>query len=190
MIHTYCFNYHHHIISSKLILNSSFNWPKIKKIAVFFILNAKYYKKNILLFYIIVNLSFSDVIITHNKEMYNYQILKFSIRSNKINNFFNNFINVYLPILDGNQNLIKKVAVNNIETFNCFLYRINYFNFPLVPESDFLCYSNEYISNLINNYQVRFDVYVKFINFTKNSLEFLFRLYKFPVIAIILKNRK
>jgi hypothetical protein len=147
MFEQYFFYYHQSIISSKILLKPYVNFPKIKKVVVFFILNTHYYKKNILLFYIIVNLCFYRVTVSHTREINNYQILKFSLKKKKITEFFNNFITVYLPTLDFNQNLIKKSTLNNTTKFSNFLYRICYSHFPVIPESEFLCYTNEYIYN-------------------------------------------
>jgi hypothetical protein len=147
MFEQYCFCYHQSIISSKITLKPYFSFPKIKKIVVFFILNTKYYKKNILLFYIIVNLCFYQTTVSHTKEINNYHIFKFSLQKRKVTQFFNSFINVYLPTLSFNQNLIKKSSLDNTEKFSSFIYRICYFNFPVVPETEFLCYTNEHIYN-------------------------------------------
>ena len=188
MSENYCFNYQRYITSSKLLLKIQHNFPKLKKIVVFFIINIKHYKKNILLFYIIVNLCFICNILLFNKEKNNYQVLKFSLRKLKIINFLNNFINIYLPILDGNQNIIKKNIIKNIINKNFLLYRFNYFNFPTIYESSFLCYTNENIYNLINNYQIQLDIYLKTFYFIKNSLEFLLRIYRFPIKIQVLNN--
>ena len=181
MFEQHCFQYHQSIISSKILLKPYSSFPKIKKIVVFFILNTKYYKKNSLLFYIIVNLCFYRTNASYKQEVNNYQVLKFSLQKRKIAEFFNSFITVYLPVLDFNQNLIKKSALNNNRKSSSFLYRICYSNFPVIPESDFLCYTNEYIYNWISGYQIRFDMYLKSMYFVKNSLGFLFRLRRFPI---------
>ena len=145
MFEQHCFFYNQSIISSKITLKPYSNFPKIKKIVVFFILNTKYYKKNILLFFIIVNLCFYRATVSNIREVCNYQILKFSLRKRKITEFFNNFITVYLPTFDSNKNIIKKSVLNNNTKSGNFLYRICYANFPVIPESEFLCYTNEYI---------------------------------------------
>ena len=145
MFEQHCFFYHQSIISSKIMLKPHLSFPKIKKLVVFFILNTNYYKKNIILFFIIVNLCFYHVTLSNKQEINNYQILKFSLQKKKITEFFNSFITVYLPTLGFNQNIKKKSTLNNKKNINNFLYRVCYLNFPVVPESDFLCYTNEYI---------------------------------------------
>nr|QFP99049.1 hypothetical protein [Rhizaria sp.] len=176
------FNYHRAIVSSKILLKQYVNFPKIKKIVVFFIINTKQYKKNILLFYIIINLCFYGNIFLYNQEINNYQILKFSLRKKKILRFFNSFTYFYLPVLDGDQNFIKKSVVSLGKNYCFFSYRFNYSNFPVIPESEFLCYSNEFIYSLINLYQMRFDIYFKSFYFVKNSLGFLLRMNRLPTL--------
>jgi hypothetical protein len=112
MIENYCYNYHNSIISSKIILKKKINFPKIKKIVIFFIVNNKYYNKSILLFYILIYISFFSTILLYNKERNIYQILKLYLKRIKILNFLNNFIVVYLPTLDIDQNIIKKCIIN------------------------------------------------------------------------------
>ena len=186
MFENYCFNYCSSIISSKLNLILYSKFPKFKKIVVFFIINLKYYKKNVLLLYIVINLCFSCNLIFYNKEIQNYQILKFSLCNQKIYQFFDSFINIYLPILEIDQNIIKKSIIARNKQF--YTYRFDYFNFPVIPESDVLCYNNELIFNIINQYQIRFDAYLTSVRFIKNSLEFLFRLFRLPVIIRLLKK--
>ena len=124
MFEQHCFFYHRSIISSKVLLKPYFSFPKIKKIVVFFILNTKYYKKNIILFYIIINLCFYKATVLHSQEISNYQILKFSLQEQKITEFFNAFISSYLPTLDFNQNIQKKTTGNNNKSLLNFFYRI------------------------------------------------------------------
>ena len=183
MFEQHCLVYHQYIISSKIMLKPYSSFPRIKKLVVFFILNTKFYKKSILLFFIILNLCFYKPFVSNSKEINNYQILKFSLKKKKITEFFNNFVTVYLPTFNFNQNIIKKSTLNNKLKFNNFLYRICYSNFPILPETEFLCYTNEHIYAWINAYRIRFDIYLKNTNFIKNSLEFLFRFYRFPVIT-------
>jgi hypothetical protein len=145
MFEQHYFFYNQSIISSKIMLKPYLNFPKIKKLVVFFIINTKYYKKNILLFFIIVNLCFYRATISHTKELNNYQILKFSLKKKKITDFLNSFITVYLPTFDFNQNIIKKGTLNsNFKVNNC-VFRVYYSSFPVLPESEFLCYTNEYV---------------------------------------------
>ena len=102
------------------------------------------------------------------------------MRKKNIYVFFNTFINVYLPILDRDQNIIKLSTIISYKPIQ--IYRFNYFNFPVIPESDFLCYNNENLVSVITTYQIRFDFYLKSFIFLKNSLEFLFRMFRLPII--------
>ena len=161
MFINYSVNYHHSVISSKIILRCKKQFPSIQKIVVFFIINTKFYKKNILLFYIIVSLCFYESKISNDWELNNYYILKKTLKNKAIFFFFNSFISIYLPTLDFNQNTLKKTTTNITKKSSFLLYRVNYFNFPIIPESEFLCYSNEYIYNWINSYQIKIDIYLK-----------------------------
>lgn len=183
MLEQHCFYYHQSIISSKINLKAYFIFPKIKKIVVFFIVNTKYYKKNVLLFYIIVNICFYRVTVSHTKEVNSYHVFKLSFQKIKITEFFNNFVNVYLPTLGFNQNLIKKSSLDKNKKRNNLFYSMCYLHFPVIPETEFLCYTNEYIYNWINDYHIRLDVRIKSRRFFKNSLEFLFRLFRFPIVT-------
>ena len=58
----YLYNFNS-IIISKLGLFSLKNFPKIKNLTLFFIINIKQYKKNLLLFYIIINLIFGGILV-------------------------------------------------------------------------------------------------------------------------------
>lgn len=168
------------IIISKMTLKPNNNSPKIIKIVIFIIIHLKYYKKKLLLFYVIINLFFSNILILKNNEICNYQILKFSIKRNFFILFFYNFLNIYLPTLNSNQNT-QKWAVSNKKTQNPFLtYTINYFNFPTIPEIELFCYNNESMSYFINNTRLQFSIYIKSFFFVKNSLEVLIRIFKFP----------
>lgn len=181
MFENYCITYHQSIISSKLTLKNEFLFPKIKKVVIFFVINTKYYNKNMLLLYLLISICFYCNAITHNKEINNYQVVKFSLSNKKIFHYFNSFLTVYLPNLENDQNLMRKSLGQFLRKKHTFLYRINYNNFPVIPELDFICYNSEHCYNLINEYQTRFDIYLKNINFSKNASEFLLNMYRFPL---------
>ena len=149
------------IISSKIIVIPKFNFPAIKKLVTFLVVYLKQYKKKIVLFYIVINLFFSNIVIFNNKEIQNYYVLKFYLKSNFFCLFLSNFVNVYLPILGSEQNFIKKVATNKLNSKKQFIHRISYFNFPVIPESELLCYNNESLSVFINNTRLILDIYIK-----------------------------
>lgn len=170
------------IISSKLNLINYFTIPIIYKIIFFIIISIKYFRKNILLFYIIVNLFFYDIILSYNKESNKIYIFKFSINKKKVKFFFISFIYIYFPTFFHIQKLLK-FSININKKKSVIIYRFNYQNFPLIPESSFLYYNNEQIITLITKYQLIFDIYLNNKFFFKNSLEFLIRLEKLPVIT-------
>jgi hypothetical protein len=170
------------IIISKIILKPSNDLPKIIKLVIFIIVHLKYYKKKMLLFYIIINLFFSNNTILKNNEICNYQILKFSIKCNFFILFFYNFINVYLPTLNSEQNVQKQIISNKKYPSPFLIYTINYLNFPTIPESELFCYNNESLAYFINNTRLQLSIYIKSFFFLKNSLEILIRIFKFPYI--------
>merc|ERR1712127_312531 len=107
------------------------------------------------------NLIFCNIAIFNNKETQNYYVLKFFLKSNFFCAFLSNFVNVYLPILGSEQNFIKKVTTNKLNSPNQIIHRISYFNFPVIPESELLCYNNESVSLFINNTRLILDIYIK-----------------------------
>lgn len=168
---------------SKVILKTSNTIPYIKKCSIFFIINIKQYKKNLLLFYIIVNLIFSGILILHNKKVQGLQIFNLKIRNNKIKSFLFIFINLYLPLLNTREIFIKKSTLPFFyENTNIFLYRLNFFTFPSVCELNFLYSQYEELHNFISNYRLQLDIYIKTYSYINNSLEFLLRVYRFPCI--------
>ena len=100
--------------------------------------------------------------------------------------FLNNFIVIYLPTLDVGQNVIKRCIINFKKII--YVYRVIYTAFPVIPESDFLCYSNEFLYSIISFCQIVFDIYLKNNFFFKNSLDFLLRVYRFTISAKSITN--
>ena len=173
--------YYRNIISSKLFLENCYNFPKIKKITIFFIINTKYYKKNLVIFYILLNFCFSGHILFYIAELNNYQVLNFFLKKKEIYFFFKNFITFYLPTLELDQNNVKKIVVPCIKNNSKILYSLNYYNFPILPEFDYLFYINEQLYNIVNMYKTKINFYIKNYFFIKNSLECLLRIYRVPV---------
>jgi hypothetical protein len=170
------------------LLNNKKNIPKIKKLSFIFILKIKQYKKNNLLFFILISLVFGNVLILKNKQNKELQIFNFTLKNTKLKIFFFNFINIYLPIINTNENLVKQ-GISNTRSKKILLYRLNYFSFPCIFELDLLYIKNEQIYNYISNYRLQLDIYIKTIYFLKNSLGFLLRMYKLPYNLVIKINK-
>ena len=86
------------IIISKLFVNFLGSFPKIKKLIFFFIINIKQYKKNLLLFYIVISLIFGGVLILKRKEIQGLQIFNLMLKNKNLFLFLFMFINFYLPL--------------------------------------------------------------------------------------------
>ena len=84
------------LIISKIILNSLWLIPKIKKIIFYFILQNKEYKKNLLLFYIIVSLIFLGITVIKKKVISGLHIFKIILKKKKICTFLISFIYFYV----------------------------------------------------------------------------------------------
>jgi hypothetical protein len=141
-----------------------------------------------LLFYVIINLFFYNNRILKNEEICNYQTLKFSIKYSFFILFFYNFLNVYLPTLNSEQNTKKRVISDNPKSL--LIYTINYLNFPSIPETELFCYNNESLTYFINNTRWQLSIYIKSFFFIKNSLEILMRIFKFPYTFRCLCSQK
>ena len=63
LVENYYFYTFNSIIISKFFVNFLGSFPKIKKLVFFIIINIKQYKKNVLLFYIMISLIFGGVLI-------------------------------------------------------------------------------------------------------------------------------
>ena len=125
------------IIISKLFVNFLGSFPKIKKLIFFFIINIKQYKKNLLLFYIVISLIFGGVLILKRKEIQGLQIFNLMLKNKNLFLFLFMFINFYLPLLNIVDNKVKKAFL----LYNCkkqlfSIYRLNYFSFPVISELD------------------------------------------------------
>lgn len=148
------------IISSKIIVTPTFSFPSITKIVTFLVIFLKHYKKKILLFYIIIHLFFSNIVVVTKKEINSYYVLKFSLKPNAFCSFISNFINIYLPVLGHEQNGMKRISINKTNFVKQIIHRISYFNFPVIPETELLCYNNESLVSIINNTRLIFDIYL------------------------------
>lgn len=177
LIKNYCLWNFNNIIISKITLKNFQNIPKIKKLSFTFIINIKQYKKNFILFFIIISLIFGNILILKNKQNKEFQIFNFKLNNNNKKIFLLNFINIYLPNINANENLIKQ----SITCFNKrkLIFKFNYFSFPCISELDLFYLKNEQIYNFINNYRLQMNIIIKTSKFIKNTLEFLLRFFRF-----------
>jgi hypothetical protein len=177
------------ITISKIILKSSKIIPQIKKLNFFFLINQKQYKKNLLLFYIIVSLIFNTVLILKNKSLEGVQIFCFKLKKKKIFNFLLLFVNIYLPLINIPQDIIKKNVLSfPLKKKTLLIFRLNYFTFPSIYELDLIYRACEQIQNFINNYRLQLDIFIKTSFYVKHSLDFLIRMYRIPYVLKLKKK--
>lgn len=81
----YSFNY---ILLSKLCILSLRSFPQIKNLTLFFIINTKQYKKNLLLLYIIINLIFGGILVLKTNVINSLQIINLNVKKRKIFFFY------------------------------------------------------------------------------------------------------
>lgn len=175
----YLYNFNS-IILSKINIKSLRSFPELKKVSFFFFISLKQYKKNIMLFYIIISLIFGGVVVLKRKEVQGLQIFKLSIRKNKILFFLIIYINLYLPLVSNIENTIKKSFLYLLNTKTNIVFRLNYFSFPIIPEVDLLCLDFELFYNFISFYRFQIDFHFKVAFSLKDIGEFLLRLYRLP----------
>jgi len=67
LLENYCTFKVNSILISKLSIQSLKNYPGFKLFLFYFIINLKHYKKNLLLFYLMINLMFGGISFTKKK---------------------------------------------------------------------------------------------------------------------------
>ena len=177
IINNYCLWNLNNIIISKITLKKFQKIPKIKKLSFIFIINNKQYKKNFILFFIVISLIFGNILILKNKQNKELQIFNLKLKKKKKNIFLLNFINIYLLNINTNENLIK-TSISCLNKNN-LIYKLNYFYFPYILELNIFYLKNEQIYNFINNYRLQLKIFIKTNKDIKNSLEFLLRFFRF-----------
>jgi hypothetical protein len=168
------------IIISKLILKPT-AIPRIIKLRIFFIITIKQYKKNLLLFYVIISLIFNGKLVLKTILESGLRIFNFKLQGKSIKFFLLLFINIYMPLINKPKHIIKK-AILFPSIQNIFIYRINYFNFPAIYELNTLYLSCDNINNFIYNYRLQMDIYIKAFTIINNTLHFMLRMYRLPII--------
>lgn len=173
------------ILISKLFINFLGNIPKLKRLSFFFIIDIKQYKKNLLLFYIIICLIFGDILGIKKKEVQHFVIFNLNLTNRKITQFFYSFVSFYLPLLGFNQNSLKKGFFCYRKKESISVYRLSYFSFPVIAELDVICADYEMIYGFVNNYRFQLDVHIFISKFLKDSGEILLRFNRLPCNLIL-----
>jgi hypothetical protein len=178
MIETHCSYKFNSIVLSKLLLKRLFDLPKIIKLSFFFYVHIKKYKKNLLLFYIVISLFFGNLLIMKKKEIQKLYIFNVVLKKNKIFVFFLNFVNVYLPLINITENILKCGILFSKNK----MYRLNYLNFPSITELEVLYVAYEPLHLHVGEFKFQLDIYFYVGFYIKNLLDFLLRLYRFPCV--------
>jgi hypothetical protein len=185
VLENYCKPKFNSIIISKTSIDSLKNYPELKCLFLYFIINTKQYKKNVLLFYVIINLIFGGIKFTKKNSTGSLFVFKLSIKKNKMYSFLRSFVSFYLPLLNSSENVYKQTIVSfkqKSATSLCF-YRFNYFAFPAILELDLLYEDFELLYDFITNFKLQFDMVVKHPKNGFNVGEILLRMYRFPCSA-------
>jgi hypothetical protein len=170
------------ILISKISIQSLTNYPKFKFFLFFFILNLKQYKKNLVLFYLTINLVL-DGIAFKKKKSGSYVVLKIIIKKKKIFLFLQSFINSYLPLLCLAENIYKHTVIKKKVSLDNRSYRFNYFCFPAISELDQVYECFDLIYTFVSNFKFQLDVIIISKKNIINSGEVLLRMHRFPCIA-------
>jgi hypothetical protein len=165
------------ITLSKITIKKTLDLPKIIKLSFFFYIDIKQYKKNILLFYIIVSLFFGNFLVLKKKEIRKIYILNIVLKKKNIHGFLINFVLVYLPLTSITKNIVKRGIILNVDSTT---YRLSCLNFPTIAELDIFYMSCEKIYSYASSYKFQVDIYFYSKSYIKSLLDFLLRLYKFP----------
>jgi len=183
LLDNYCKLHFNCISISKIAVKSLGALPEIKKLAFFFIVDTKQYKKNVLLFYILISLFFGGSLVIRKKELQGFLVLKTTLRQRKGYLFLLGFINFYLPTLSTVANTVKTgLLVSTAMNKKILVYRLAYFTFPLIPQLDLLFAKSERIQHFIASYRFQIDFYLPNIVTSKDSGEFLLRLLRLPCV--------
>jgi hypothetical protein len=186
LLENYCKPKFNSIIISKLSIKFLKNYPELKCLFLYFIISTKQYKKNILLFYLVINLIFGGIKFTKKKNKGSSMVFKFSVKKKKMFNFLQAFVNFYLPLLNTSENVYKRVVSYKKKSMSTLsLYRFNYFSFPAISELDLMYENFELLYDFITNFKFQLDVVIKHPNNFYNCGEVFLRMYKLPCAAKI-----
>ena len=165
---------------SKFILVSIKNYPGIAGIQVFFIV-SKSYKKNLLLFFIILHLIFGSVFFQQkkcNQSILLYNIIKICLKKKKIYAFLFRFL-YYLPLSSFVAHAIFKKIIYRVLYYKSTHYiRFNFFLFPPILELDrfYEDFDQFYVLVSLFKFQCNF----KISNPVFFGANFVLQFFKFP----------
>ena len=184
LLQNYCNDKFNSLLLSKLSVKRLKNYPEFKSFLLFFIINIKHYKKNLLLFYLVINLIFGGIFFFKKKNTGPSIVLKMSIKKKNMLTFLHSFINSYLPLFNVSENIYKQaVSLRKKELTKIFFYRFYYFSFPAISELDLFYEDFELIYDFVIGFKFQLDIIIKnqFLFFSAG--EILLRMHKFPCSA-------
>jgi hypothetical protein len=99
LLENYCKPKFNSLILSKTTIKSLKNYPELKYLFLFFLIDIKQYKKNTLLFYLVINLIFGGVSFTKKKSLNSLLVFKLLVKKKKLFIFLESFVLFYLPLM-------------------------------------------------------------------------------------------
>jgi hypothetical protein len=189
LLNKYCKYNIKSLLISKVCIKSIYSFPKFKKLVFFFFINIKQYKKNLLLFYIIINMIFGGLGVIKKKCIGALQIVKLVLKKKKLS-FLSSFVNFYLPILGSIENKVKlgNHCVNSIKKNSLKYYRVNYLIFPVIPELDYMYEEYESVYGIVSSYRMQLDMLVKTNTVLNDCGSYVIRMYRLPFTLKCKKN--
>lgn len=183
LLENYCTPKFNCILISKIAIKSLRNYPELTSLFLFFLIDTKQYKKNTLLFYLVINLIFGGVTFTKKKSLTSLFVFKLRIKKKKIFIFLESFVSFYLPLMSTSENTFKQaVATKKSRRPKTCVFRYNYFVFPAILELDLMYENYELLYDFITSFKLQLDLIIKQPNSGGSSYsDVMLRMYRLPV---------
>jgi hypothetical protein len=181
LLENYCKPKFNSLILSKTTIKSLKNYPELKYLFLFFLIDIKQYKKNTLLFYLVINLIFGGVSFTKKKSLNSLLVFKLLVKKKKLFIFLESFVLFYLPLMSTSENTFKAtVSFQKRYLSKTCVFRYNYFMFPAISELDLMYENYELLYDFITNFKLQLDVVIKQPNGGCSYGDTLLRMYRLP----------
>lgn len=163
-----------YIFSSKFSFNKGV-FPILKRLVFFYFIDKNSYKKNLILFFILVSLVLGGIFKVRKKSYNLFMFISFSLFNTAIETYLVNFMNFYLPLLFYEENEIKKVKSHRI--LKKEVVSIYYTYSPVIPEFDLFTILYSRIWDLVRLYRYQITFFFKNISCSI----FYLRFYRIPI---------
>jgi hypothetical protein len=184
VLDNYCKKKYNSIIISKITISSVKNYPELKYLFLYFTINTKQYKKNILLFYLIINLIFGGIKFTKKNSIGTLLVFKLSVKKKRMFLFLQSFVSCYLPLINTPENIYKQTtSLRKKSLFSLCFYRFNYFVFPAIPELDLMYEDFELLYDFITSFKLQLEIIIRHPKNVISSGETILRMHKLPCLA-------